>query len=51
MPQIPLKLPEHIICKSSVSHFTKNELLTLVQHGVRAEHACESQLLLTTEVV
>ena len=38
------KLLEHIM-----THFTKNEILTPVQHGFRAEHSCESQLLLTTE--
>ena len=32
-----------------MTHFTKNEILTPVQHGFRAEHSCESQLLLTTE--
>ena len=32
-----------------MTHFTKNEILTPVQHGIRAEHSCESQLLLTTE--
>ena len=29
-----------------MTHFTKNNS---VQHGFRAEHSCESQLLLTTE--
>ena len=32
-----------------MTHFTKNKILTSVQHGFRAEHSCESQLLLTTE--
>ena len=43
------KLLEHIICKNIMTHFTKNEILTPVQHGFCAEHSCESQLLLTTE--
>ena len=43
------KLLEHIICKNIITHFTKNEILTPVQHGFLAEHSCESQLLLTTE--
>ena len=43
------KLLEHIICKSIMTHFAKNEILTPVQHGFRAEHSCENQLLLTTE--
>ena len=32
-----------------MTHFTKNKILTPVQHGFRAEHSCESHLLLTTE--
>ena len=32
-----------------MAHFTKNKILTSVQHGFRAEHSCDSQLLLTTE--
>ena len=43
------KLLEHNICKNIMTHFTKNKILTPVQHGFRAEHSCESQLLLTTE--
>ena len=43
------KFLEHIICKNIMTHFTKNKILTPVQHGFRAEHSCESQLLLTTE--
>ena len=42
------KLLDHIICKSIMTLFTKNEFLPPVQHGFRAEHPCESQLLLTT---
>ena len=43
------KLLKHIICKNIMTHFTKNKIQTSVQHGFRAEHSCESQLLLTTE--
>ena len=32
-----------------MTHFTKNKILNPVQHGFRAEHSWESQLLLTTE--
>ena len=32
-----------------MTHFTKNEMLTPVQHGFRADHSCERQLLLITE--
>ena len=35
------KLLEHIICKNIMTHFTKKK--------IRAEHSCESLLLLTTE--
>ena len=41
------KLLEHIICKSIMTHFTINNILTPLQHGFRAGHSCESQLLLT----
>ena len=43
------KLLEHIICKSIMTHFRKNEISTPVQHSIRAEHSCESQLLLTSK--
>ena len=43
------KLLENIICKNIMTHFTKNKILTPVHHGFRAEHSCESHLLLTTE--
>ena len=36
------KLLEHIICKNIMTHFTKNEILTSVQHGFHAEHSCET---------
>ena len=32
-----------------MTQFTKNKILIPVQHGFRAEHSCESQLLLTIE--
>ena len=32
-----------------MTHFTENKILIFVQHGFRAEHSCESQLLLTSE--
>ena len=43
------KLLEHIICKQILSHFSKNKILTPVQHGFRSKHSCESQLLITTD--
>ena len=49
LTRVCAKLLEHIICKSIMTHSTKNEILTPVQHGFRAEHSCESQLLLPTK--
>ena len=43
------KLLKHIICKSIITHFINNEILTPVQHGFHAEHSCKSQSLLTTK--
>ena len=43
------KLLEHIICKQIMSHFSKNKILTPVQHGFRSKHSCESQFLITTD--
>ena len=43
------KLLEHIICKQIMSHFSKNNILTPVQHGFRSKHSRESQLLITTD--
>ena len=45
------KLLEHIICKQIMSHFSKNKILTHVQHGFRSKHSCESQLLITDEFI
>ena len=32
-----------------MSHFSKNKILTPVQHGFLSKHSCESQLLITTD--
>ena len=32
-----------------MSHFSENDILTPVQHGLRSKHSCESQLLITTD--
>ena len=42
-------LLEHIICKQIMSHFSKNKILTPVQHSFRSRHSCESWLLITTD--
>ena len=35
--------------KQIMSHFSKNKILTPVQHGFRSKYSCESQLLITTD--
>ena len=42
------KLMEHIICSHMRAHFDRHGILTELNHGFRARHSCESQLLLTT---
>ena len=32
-----------------MSHFSKNKILTTLQHGFRSKHSCENQLLITTD--
>ena len=32
-----------------MSHFSKNKILTPVQHGFRLKHSCESKHLITTD--
>ena len=32
-----------------MSHFSKNKILSPVQHGFRSKQSCESQLLITTD--
>ena len=41
----------NIICKQIMSHFSKNKILTPVQHGFRSKHSCESQLLTITDKI
>ena len=42
------KLLEHIICKHMLIHFDRHSILTPLQHGFRAQHSCETQLLLAS---
>ena len=42
------KIMEHIIVSNIMTHFTKNNILTDRQHGFRARHSCETQLLALT---
>ena len=39
----------HLYAKLIMSHFSKNNLLTPVQHGFRSKRSCESQLLITAD--
>ena len=32
-----------------MSHFSKNKILTFVQHGFRSKYSCETQLSITTD--
>ena len=43
------KIMEHIICKHVHNHLDTHNILTLVQHGFRRKHCCESQLILTAD--
>ena len=43
------KLMEHIICRHILGHLDKHNILTPYQHGFRAGHSCESQLLITMQ--
>ena len=43
------QIPRTHYLQDIMTHFTKSEILTPVQHGFRAEHSYESQSLLTTK--
>ena len=43
------KLLEHIICRSMMSHFEKNEVLTDLNHGFRSGYSPETQLAVTID--
>ena len=42
------KLTEHIFCTHIRAHLDRHGILTPINHGFRAKHSCETQLLLTT---
>ena len=48
LTSVPCKLLEHILCTHIRGHLDRIGAVTDVQHGFRARHSCESQLLLTT---
>ena len=41
------KLLEHIVCHSIRDHLDNHNILSVFQHGFRAGHSCDSQLLST----
>jgi len=41
------KIMEHIVCSHIRAHIDKYGILSKVQHGYRASHSCETQLLTT----
>ena len=45
---ISCKLLEHILCTHIRGHLDRHNILTPSNHGFRARHSCETQLLLTT---
>ena len=47
LTSVPCKLLEHILCTHIRGHLDRLGIITDVQHGFRARHSCESQLLLT----
>jgi len=42
------KLLEHILCSHIMSHLDEHNILSSLQHGFRAKHSCDTQLLTTT---
>ena len=41
------KILEHIVCKHILDHMELYDILTILQHGFRLGHSCETQLLIT----
>ena len=48
---IPCKVMEHIIVSNTMQHFEDNNILTPNQHGFRASHSCETQLIELTDEI
>ena len=46
---IPCKLLEHILCSHIRAHLDSHQALTPLNHGFRAKHSCETQLLITMQ--
>ena len=43
------KTLEHIVCHSLHDHFSKNKVLTSLNHGFRSGYSCETQLTVTVD--
>ena len=49
LTSVTSKLMEHILYRHIITHLEKLNILSPFQHGFRANHSCESQLVITTE--
>ena len=49
LTSIPSKIMEHIIVSNLMQHFDLHNILTPNQHGFRAKHSCETQLIQLTD--
>ena len=49
LTSIPCKIMEHIIVSNTMKHLEEKKILTPNQHGFRAKHSCESQLIQLTD--
>ena len=46
---VTCKILEHIVHSNIINHFLDNEILCDNQHGFRAKHSCETQLITTIQ--
>ena len=49
LTSVTCKILEHIICSHLLKHTDKHRILSPLNHGFRAGHSCETQLLTTLE--
>jgi hypothetical protein len=49
LTSVTCKLLEHILFRHLMNHLEKYDILSSFQHGFRANHSCDSQLLITAE--
>ena len=49
LTSVSCKLFEHILFRHIMSHLENFNVLSSFQHGFRAQHSCESQLIITVE--